>query len=126
MFIDVFLRAVLRTLYFDSEPASDATLARFAEQRWGPYQGYAWLYLSTNTEVWAKPSKWANTNSQAKARMTTAAVALGPARAMSQNSSARPHPGASEPHGHERVAHGLSTHLQVDPRTLGTTPARGA
>jgi 3-methyladenine DNA glycosylase/8-oxoguanine DNA glycosylase len=54
MFIDVFLREVLRTFYFDGEPISDATLARFAEQRWGEYQGYAWLYLSTNTEVWAR------------------------------------------------------------------------
>ena len=54
MFIDVFLREVLRTFYFDGEPVSDATLARFAEQRWGEYQGYAWLYLSTNTEVWAR------------------------------------------------------------------------
>jgi 3-methyladenine DNA glycosylase/8-oxoguanine DNA glycosylase len=54
MFIDVFLREVLRTFYFDGEPISDATLARFAEQCWGEYQGYAWLYLSTNTEVWAR------------------------------------------------------------------------
>jgi 3-methyladenine DNA glycosylase/8-oxoguanine DNA glycosylase len=54
LFIDVFMRAVLRTFYFDGEPVSDATLARFAEERWGPYQGYAWLYLSTNTEVWAR------------------------------------------------------------------------
>jgi len=54
MFIDVFLRAVLRAFYFDGEPVSDATLARFAEERWGPYQGYAWLYLTTNTEVWAR------------------------------------------------------------------------
>ena len=55
MFIDVFLREVLRTFYFDGEPVSDATLSRFADQRWGEYQGYAWLYLSTNTEVWARP-----------------------------------------------------------------------
>jgi hypothetical protein len=54
MFIDVFLREVLRSFYFDGEPVSDATLSQFAEQRWGPYQGYAWLYLSTNTEVWAR------------------------------------------------------------------------
>jgi N-glycosylase/DNA lyase len=54
MFIDVYLREVLRTFYFDGAPVSDATLSRFAEQRWGPYQGYAWLYLSTNTEVWAR------------------------------------------------------------------------
>jgi 3-methyladenine DNA glycosylase/8-oxoguanine DNA glycosylase len=54
MFIDVFLREVLRSFYFDGEPVSEATLSRFAEQRWGPYQGYAWLYLSTNTEVWAR------------------------------------------------------------------------
>jgi N-glycosylase/DNA lyase len=54
LFIDVFMREALRAFYFDGEPVSDATLSRFAEQRWGPYQGYAWLYLSTNTEVWAE------------------------------------------------------------------------
>jgi 3-methyladenine DNA glycosylase/8-oxoguanine DNA glycosylase len=54
MFIDVFLREVLRTFYFDREPVPDATLSLFAEQRWGPYKGYAWLYLTTNTEVWAR------------------------------------------------------------------------
>jgi 3-methyladenine DNA glycosylase/8-oxoguanine DNA glycosylase len=53
LFIDVFLREVLRTFYFDGEPVSDATLSEFAEERWGPYKGYAWLYLTTNTEVWA-------------------------------------------------------------------------
>jgi N-glycosylase/DNA lyase len=55
LFIDVFLREVLRTFYFDGEPVSDATLSRFAQERWGPYQGYAWLYLTTNTEAWAGP-----------------------------------------------------------------------
>jgi N-glycosylase/DNA lyase len=54
MFIDVFIREVLRTFYFDGEPVPEAMLSRFAEQRWGPYQGYAWLYLSTNTEAWAR------------------------------------------------------------------------
>jgi 3-methyladenine DNA glycosylase/8-oxoguanine DNA glycosylase len=54
MFIDVFLREVLRTFYFDGQPVSDATLARFAEERWGLFRGYAWLYLTTNTEVWAE------------------------------------------------------------------------
>jgi N-glycosylase/DNA lyase len=54
LFIDVFLREVLRTFYFDGEPVSDATLSEFAEERWGPYKGYAWLYLTTNTEVWAR------------------------------------------------------------------------
>jgi N-glycosylase/DNA lyase len=54
LFIDVYLREVLRTFYFNGERVPDATLARFAEQRWGAYQGYAWLYLTTNTEVWAR------------------------------------------------------------------------
>jgi N-glycosylase/DNA lyase len=54
LFVDVFLREVLRTFYFDGEQVSDATLFEFAEQRWGPYQGYAWLYLTTNTEAWAR------------------------------------------------------------------------
>jgi N-glycosylase/DNA lyase len=55
LFVDVFLREVLRTFYFDGEQVADATLFEFAEQRWGPYQGYAWLYLTTNTEAWARP-----------------------------------------------------------------------
>jgi N-glycosylase/DNA lyase len=54
MFIDVFLRELLRTFYFGGEQVSDATLARLAEERWGPFRGYAWLYLTTNTEVWAQ------------------------------------------------------------------------
>jgi 3-methyladenine DNA glycosylase/8-oxoguanine DNA glycosylase len=54
MFIDVFIREVLRTFYFDGKPVPEADLARFAEERWGSYQGYAWLYLSTNTEAWAR------------------------------------------------------------------------
>jgi 3-methyladenine DNA glycosylase/8-oxoguanine DNA glycosylase len=54
IFIDVFLRELLRTFYFGGEQVSDKTLARFAEERWGPLRGYAWLYLTTNTEVWAQ------------------------------------------------------------------------
>ena len=54
MFFDVFLKEVLRTFYFDGKPVSEAALARFAEERWGPSKGYAWLYLTTNTEVWAQ------------------------------------------------------------------------
>jgi N-glycosylase/DNA lyase len=54
LFIDVFLREVLRTFYFGGEPVSEETLSRFAERLWGRYQGYAWLYLTTNTEAWAR------------------------------------------------------------------------
>jgi hypothetical protein len=54
IFLDVYLREALRTFYFDGQPVDDAVLADFAEQRWGPYRGLAWLYLTTNTEVWAR------------------------------------------------------------------------
>jgi N-glycosylase/DNA lyase len=54
MFFDVFLREALRAFYFGGEPVPEATLSSFAEERWGPHRGYAWLYLTTNTEVWAR------------------------------------------------------------------------
>jgi len=53
LFLDVFIREVLRQFYFDGAPVPDDRLLRFAEERWGPYQGYAGLYLTTNTDVWA-------------------------------------------------------------------------
>jgi N-glycosylase/DNA lyase len=54
LFLDVFIREVLRRLYFGGEDVPDERIAGFAEERWGPYRGYAWLYLSTNTEIWAR------------------------------------------------------------------------
>lgn len=54
MFLDVYVREALRAFYFGGEPVSDARLSAFAEERWGPYRGYAWLYLATDTEVWAR------------------------------------------------------------------------
>ena len=54
LFLDVYLREALRALYFDGEHVPDEQLHAFAEERWGPYRGLAWLYLSTNTEVWAR------------------------------------------------------------------------
>jgi N-glycosylase/DNA lyase len=54
LYLDVFMRQVLRQLYFEGAPVDDAALRQFADDRWGRYQGYAWLYLSTNTEVWAR------------------------------------------------------------------------
>jgi 3-methyladenine DNA glycosylase/8-oxoguanine DNA glycosylase len=54
LYLDVFMRQVLQQLYFAGEPVDDATLRRFADERWGTHQGYAWLYLSTNTETWAR------------------------------------------------------------------------
>lgn len=54
LFLDSYVREVLRQFYFAGGAVSDEELSRFAEQRWGAYQGYAWLYLSTNTEVWAR------------------------------------------------------------------------
>jgi N-glycosylase/DNA lyase len=54
MFFDVYLREAIRALYFGGDPVAEATLSAFTEERWGHYRGYAWLYLATNTEVWAR------------------------------------------------------------------------
>jgi 3-methyladenine DNA glycosylase/8-oxoguanine DNA glycosylase len=54
IFLDVYLKEVLRTFYFGGERVDDAELAVFAQQRWGPHRGLAWFYLTTNTEVWAR------------------------------------------------------------------------
>lgn len=54
MFLDVYLKEALRVFYFAGEHVEDALLADFAEGKWGPYRGLAWLYLTTNTEVWAR------------------------------------------------------------------------
>lgn len=54
LFLDVFIREVLRRLYFSGARVSDQQLREFAQTRWGPYQGYAGLYLTTDTEAWAK------------------------------------------------------------------------
>lgn len=54
LFLDVYLREALHALYFGGERVPDDELDAFAEERWGSYRGLAWLYLSTNTEVWAR------------------------------------------------------------------------
>jgi N-glycosylase/DNA lyase len=54
LFLDTFIKQVLRQLYFRGEEVPDEALARFAEERWGSYRGYAWLYLTSNTEVWGR------------------------------------------------------------------------
>jgi N-glycosylase/DNA lyase len=54
LFLDTFIKQVLRLFYFGGEEVPDEALARFAEERWGSYKGYAWLYLTSNTEVWAR------------------------------------------------------------------------
>ena len=54
LFLDIFLKQALRDFYFEGEEVSDERLARFSEEKWGPYQGYAWLYLTSNTEVWGR------------------------------------------------------------------------
>ncbi len=54
LFLDVFIREALRQFYFGGEAITDAALLRFAEDKWGPYRGYAALYLTTNTDVWAR------------------------------------------------------------------------
>ncbi len=39
---------------FGGDRVPDHRFREFAETRWGPYQGFAGLYLTTNTEAWAK------------------------------------------------------------------------
>lgn len=51
--LDLYIRETLRHFYFDGQPVPDAELRAFAERTWGAYQGYAGLYLTTNTELWA-------------------------------------------------------------------------
>lgn len=51
--LDLYIREALRQFYFDGAPIPDAELRAFAERRWGPYQGCAGFYLTTNTELWA-------------------------------------------------------------------------
>ena len=54
LFLDSFLKEALRQFYFGGEEVPVDALARFSEDKWGAYQGYAWLYLTSNTEVWAR------------------------------------------------------------------------
>jgi N-glycosylase/DNA lyase len=54
LFMDVFIREVLRQLYFGGARVPDQQLREFAQTKWGPYQGYVGLYLTTDTEAWAK------------------------------------------------------------------------
>jgi 3-methyladenine DNA glycosylase/8-oxoguanine DNA glycosylase len=54
LFMDVFIREVLRQLYFGGARVPDQQLREFAQTRWGPYQGYVGLYLTTDTDAWAK------------------------------------------------------------------------
>ncbi len=52
--MDLFIRETLTQFYFDGREVPDKMLREFAAQRWGPYRAHAGLYLTTNTEVWAK------------------------------------------------------------------------
>jgi 3-methyladenine DNA glycosylase/8-oxoguanine DNA glycosylase len=54
LFMDVYIREVLRQLYFGGARVPDQQLQGFAQTRWGPYQGYVGLYLTTDTEAWAR------------------------------------------------------------------------
>jgi 3-methyladenine DNA glycosylase/8-oxoguanine DNA glycosylase len=53
LFMDVYIREVLRQLYFGGEQVPDEQLLEFARDKWGDYQGYAGLYLTTNTDAWS-------------------------------------------------------------------------
>ena len=52
--MDVYIREVLRQFYFDGACVPDERLEEFAQTKWGPYQRYAGLYLTTDTDAWAK------------------------------------------------------------------------
>ena len=54
LFLDVYIREVLRQFYFDGACVPDERLEEFAQTKWGPYQRYAGLYLTTDTDAWAK------------------------------------------------------------------------
>jgi 3-methyladenine DNA glycosylase/8-oxoguanine DNA glycosylase len=54
LFMDVYIREVLRQFYFAGAEVPDEQLREFAKTKWGPYQGYVGLYLTTNTDSWAK------------------------------------------------------------------------
>jgi len=54
LFLDVYIREVLRQFYFGGGRVPDQQLREFAQARWGPYQGHAGLYLTTDTDAWAK------------------------------------------------------------------------
>ncbi len=51
--LDLFVRETLWQFYFDGNHLPDKQLREFAAQRWGEFQAYAALYLTTNTEQWA-------------------------------------------------------------------------
>jgi 3-methyladenine DNA glycosylase/8-oxoguanine DNA glycosylase len=48
--MDVCIREVLRQLHFDGALVPDEQLQHFARTTFGEYQGYAGLYLTTNTD----------------------------------------------------------------------------
>jgi 3-methyladenine DNA glycosylase/8-oxoguanine DNA glycosylase len=54
LFLDVYIREVLRQLYFCGARIPDDQLRTFAQAKWGSCQGYAAFYLATDTESWAK------------------------------------------------------------------------
>ena len=46
LFLDLYIREALRQFYFGGDRVGDEQLREFAETTWGPYQGYAGMYLS--------------------------------------------------------------------------------
>jgi N-glycosylase/DNA lyase len=54
LFMDVYIREVLRQFYFGGARVPDEQLRAFARTKWGRYQGYAGLYLTSDTDAWAK------------------------------------------------------------------------
>ncbi len=53
LFLDLYIREVLRQFYFGGARVPDQQLREFAQARWGPHQGYAGLYLTTDADAWA-------------------------------------------------------------------------
>lgn len=44
-FIDLWVRRLMRRLYFNNEAVSDSDITKYAEQNWGRYRGLALQYL---------------------------------------------------------------------------------
>jgi 3-methyladenine DNA glycosylase/8-oxoguanine DNA glycosylase len=54
LFLDVYIRQALSQLYFGGARLPDEQRRDFARAKMGPYQAYAAVYLTTDTDAWAR------------------------------------------------------------------------
>lgn len=52
--LDLFSREAICTFYFKGKKVEDKELRKFVERKWGKWQRYVMLMLTTNTDTWAK------------------------------------------------------------------------